>query len=122
MRLVKNIVFIKMDLDIQIINHNYIQRLLIFSVFLYKRYRGQPEIYYYHIQGFLDKKLPFKVDYQMDIPLLSLEDRRDLSLNSILGEEVEPYLINIHFKTGWKDSTIYVDLNKEEEYLEYLKN
>jgi hypothetical protein len=111
-----------MDMDIQIINHNYIQRLLIFSVFLYKRYKGQPDIYYYHIQGFLDKKLPFKVDYTMDIPLLSLEDRRDLSLNSILGEVETSYIVTIHFKTGYQSSTIYVDLSKEVEYEKYLKN
>lgn len=113
-----------MDLDIQIINHNYIQRLLIFSVFLYKRYKGQPQMYLYSIQLFLEKKLPFKVDYTFDIPRLSLEDRRELSLNSLLGEEgTEPtYLVTIHFKTGYKSSTIYIDLDKEEEYEEYLKN
>lgn len=111
-----------MDLDIQIINHNYIQRLLIFSIFLYKRYRGQPEIYNHSIQGFLEKKLPFKIDYVFDIPRLSLEDRRDLLLNTILNKVESSYIITVNFKTGIKSSTIYIDLAKEREYDEYLKN
>jgi hypothetical protein len=110
-----------MNLDIQLLNHNYIQRILIFAVFLYKRYKGQPEIYNYHIQGFLDKKLLFKVDYTILIPFLSLEDRRDLALESLLDGEVHPYIIKIHFKTGYQHSTINIDLNKEEEYEKYLR-
>lgn len=110
-----------MDLDIQLINHNYIQRILIFSVFLYKRFKGQPEIYNHYINGFLEKKLLFKVDYNIIIPPLSLEDRREIALGSLLDGDEHPYIITIHFKTGYQPTTINIDLNNEEEYEKYLK-
>lgn len=115
-----------MELDYQKIYHNFITRLVIFSVFLYKDLRREEEIYNQAVLSFLKKRIPHDINLYLEVgPKMTKEEERDLAISIILDNEEEKGILNlvvIKFKTGLKEVTLQVDLDKEEKYENYLYN
>lgn len=112
-----------MKLDVQQINHNYITRMVIFSIFLFKKYRKEENVYNQMINNFLRRKIGYSIDLKIECgPKFSLEDQRELVIENILNDEDFDHmnLVVAQFKTALKQVNMQVDLNKEEKYEHYL--
>ena len=112
-----------MKLDVQQINHNYITRMVIFSIFLFKKYRKEETAYHQMINNFLRRKIGYSIDLKIECgPKFSLEDQRELVIENILNDEEFDHmnLVVAQFKTALKEVNIQIDLNQEEKYENYL--
>lgn len=111
-----------MKLDFQEINHNYVTRLVIFSIFLFKEKRREELVYLFFINNFLKKRVG-DIDLRIEVgPKMDLGDQRDKRIESILDNTDVDFLnlVVVHFKTGHKEVTLQIDLNKEDKYDQYL--
>ena len=113
-----------MKLDAQIINHNYVTRMVVFSIFLFKNYRKEEAVYFQMINNFLKKKIGYKIDLSIECgPKFALEDSRDILIENILNDDDDFDHMNLvvaTFKTALKEVNMQIDLNKEDKYENYL--
>ena len=112
-----------MKLDINEIYHQYIVKVVIFSVFLYRRQIRQPNVFKLSVLGFTKKRLPWKINLKIDTGLkLDKEDEREILLEEILNGVESDYLsfVTVTFTTPLKETTIEIDLKDEEKYSHYL--
>jgi len=112
-----------MKLDVQQINHNHITRMVIFSIFLFKKYRKEENVYYQMINNFLRRKVGYSIDLKIECgPKFSIEDQRELVIDNLLNQEEFDHmnLVVAQFKTALKEVNIQIDLNQEEKYESYL--
>lgn len=114
-----------MKLDINEIYHNYIIKIVIFALFLYKRQIRQPNVYKVSVMRFTIKRLPWKINLVIDTGIkLNKEDERDLIIDEILNGIESDYLstVTVTFTTPLKETTMLIDLSDEKKYEEYLYN
>jgi hypothetical protein len=114
-----------MKLDINEIYHQYIVKVVIFSVFLYRRQIRQPNVFKLSVLGFTKKRLPWKINLKIDTGLkLDKEDEREILLEEILNGVESDYLsfVTVTFTTPLKETTIEIDLKDEEKYQSFLYN
>ena len=112
-----------MKLDINEIYHNYIIKVVIFALFLYKRQIRQPNVYKISVMRFTIKRLPWKINLVIDTGIkLNKEDERDLIIDEILNGIESDYLstVTVTFTTPLKETTMLIDLSDEKKYEEYL--
>lgn len=112
-----------MKLDINEIYHNYIVRIVIFSLFLYKRQIRQPNVYKLSVLSFTKKRLPWKIDLKIDTgEKLDKDDEREILLEEILNGVESDYLstVVVSFTTPLKETTMSIDLKDEKKYEEFL--
>jgi hypothetical protein len=112
-----------MDFNINKIYHNYITKMVVFSIFLYKRNFRQPNVYKTLVLNFLKKRIPWDIDLDIDTgERLEKIDERELFLIQILEDIEIDYLNNVivTFRTPIKKITIDIDLTKEEKYMKYV--
>ncbi len=112
-----------MKLDINQLYHNYIVKIVIFSLFTYKRQIKQPSVYKLSVISFTKKRLPWKIDLKIDTgEKLDREDERELLLEEILNGVESDYLstVIVTFTTPLKETTMSIDLKDEKKYEEYL--
>ena len=112
-----------MKLDINEIYHNYIIKIVIFALFLYKRQIRQPNVYKVSVMRFTIKRLPWKINLVIDTGIkLDKEDERDLIIDEILNGIESDYLstVTVTFTTPLKETTMMIDLSDERKYEEYL--
>jgi hypothetical protein len=112
-----------MKLDINEIYHNYIIKIVIFALFLYKRQIRQPNVYKISVIRFTIKRLPWKINLIIDTGIkLDKEDERDLIIDEILNGIESDYLstVTVTFTTPLKETTMLIDLSDERKYEEYL--
>lgn len=112
-----------MKLDINEIYHNYIIKIVIFALFLYKRQIRQPNVYKISVMRFTIKRLPWKINLVIDTGIkLDKEDERDLIIDEILNGIESDYLstVTVTFTTPLKETTMMIDLSDEKKYEEYL--
>ena len=112
-----------MKLDINEIYHNYIIKIVIFALFLYKRQIRQPNVYKISVIRFTIKRLPWKINLVIDTGIkLDKEDERDLIIDEILNGIESDYLstVTVTFTTPLKETTMMIDLSDERKYEEYL--
>ena len=90
-----------MKLDINEVYHNYIVRVVIFSLFTYKRLIRQPGVYKQSVYSFTEKRLPWKINLQLDTGVkMSKGEEREILLNEILEGVESDYLTTV---TGSSD-------------------
>jgi hypothetical protein len=97
--------------------------MVIFSIFLFKKYRKEENVYNQMINNFLRRKIGYSIDLKIECgPKFSLEDQRELVIENILNDEDFDHmnLVVAQFKTALKEVNMQVDLNKEEKYEHYL--
>jgi hypothetical protein len=114
-----------MKLDINEIYHQYIVKVVIFSVFLYRRQIRQPNVFKLSVIGFTKKRLPWKINLKIDTGLkLDKEDEREILLEEILNGVESDYLsfVTVTFTTPLKETTMEIDLKDEEKYQSFLYN
>ena len=113
-----------MELDYQKIYHNFITRLVIFSVFLYKDLRKQESVYNQAVISFLKKRISHEIELYLEVgPKLTKQEERDLAIDLILDNDDDKGRLNlvvVRFKTGLKEVTIQIDLDKEDKFENYL--
>ena len=112
-----------MKLDINEIYHQYIVKVVIFSVFLYRRQIRQPNVFKLSVLGFTKKRLPWKINLIIDTGLkLDKEDEREILLEEILNGVESDYLstVVVTFTTPLKEVTMEIDLKDEEKYQNFL--
>jgi hypothetical protein len=97
--------------------------MVIFSIFLFKKYRKEENVYNQMINNFLRRKIGYSIDLKIECgPKFSLEDQRELVIENILNDEDFDHmnLIVAQFKTALKEVNMQINLNKEEKYEHYL--
>lgn len=112
-----------MKLDINKIYHNYIVRIVIFSLFLYKRQIRQPNVFKLSVDSFIKKRLPWKINLIIDTGIkMDKEEEREILLNELLEGVESDWLstVTVTFTTPIKETTIEVDLRNEEKYQKFL--
>jgi hypothetical protein len=112
-----------MKLDINEVYHQYIIKVVIFSLFLYKRQIRQPNVYKLSVMAFVKKRLPWKVNIKIDTGVrLDKDDERDLIIDQILEGVETDYLskVTVTFNTPLKDVTLEVDLSDETKYEKFI--
>lgn len=112
-----------MKLDINEVYHQYIIKVVLFSLFLYKRQIRQPNVYRLSIISFLNRRLPWKININIDLGIiLDKDDERELILNELLDGIESDYLstVTVSFKTPLKDVIIVVDLKNEPIYEKFI--
>jgi hypothetical protein len=114
-----------MKLDINEIYHQYIIRVIIFGLFLYKQQiRHQPNAYKLSVIAFVKKRLPWNTNLVINTGArLSKEDERELVLNEILYDVIDnDYMksVVVVFNTPYKEVIMEIDLTDEGRYSKYL--
>jgi hypothetical protein len=112
-----------MKLDINEVYHQYIIKVVIFSLFLYKRQIRQPNVYKMSVISFVKKRLPWKINILIDTGIrLDKDDERDLILNQLLEGIESDYLtkVTVTFNTPLKEVTMEVDLADELKYEKFI--
>lgn len=111
-----------MKLDVQLLSHNYITRMIIFSVFLYKKYRNDENIYEKAINNFLKrKKININVEVEVG-PKYSIEEQRESILEKLFNnDEIDRLnLIVVKYKTPIKEVNMQINISREDKYEDYL--
>jgi hypothetical protein len=112
-----------MKLDINEVYHNYIVRIVIFSIFLYKRQIRQPNVFKLSVDSFIKKRLPWKINLIIDTGVkMAKEEEREILLNEILEGVESDWLstVTVTFTTPLKEITLEVNLKDEEKYQKFL--
>ena len=112
-----------MKLDINEVYHNYIVKVIVFSLFLYKRQIRQPNVYKLSVISFVRKRIPWKINLVIDTGIkLDKEEEREIILNELLEGVESDYLttVVVKFTTPLKETTLEVDLKDEEKYQKFL--
>lgn len=112
-----------MKLDINEIYHQYILRVVIFGLFLYKRQIRQPNVYKLSVIAFTKKRLPWKINLVIDTGIqLDKEDQRDIILEELLNDVESDYMksVTVTFTTPLKETTMTIDLSDEDKYQNFL--
>jgi hypothetical protein len=112
-----------MKLDIHEIYHNYIIRVVVFSLFLHKRQIRQPNVFRLSVLSFVKKRIPWKIELRIDTGIkLDKEDEREILLQELLDGIESDYLttVTVTFITPLKETTIMVDLKHEDRYEKFL--
>jgi hypothetical protein len=112
-----------MKLDINEIYHNYIVRIVIFSLFLYKRQIRQPNVFKLSVDSFIKKRLPWKINLIIDTGIkMAKEEEREILLNELLEGLESDWLstVTVTFTTPLKEITLEVNLKDEEKYQKFL--
>lgn len=113
-----------MKLEINEIHHQYILRMVIFALFLFKRQIRQKNIYKISIDTFLKKRIPWKINLFIDFgDGLSKSEERELILDDLLdGVKTNHFnMVNVIFTTPLKkDCFMRIDLSQEDKYSKFL--
>lgn len=112
-----------MKLNINEINHQFIIKVVIFSLFLYKRQIKQPSVYKISVMKFVKARVPWKIDLVVKTQeKLPTEEERELILNELLYGIENDYMskVTVTFTTPLKEVTMEIDLKDEEKYQNFL--
>ena len=112
-----------MKLDINEVYHQYITKVVIFALFLFKRQMRQPNVYKQSVLSYVSKRLPWKIHLQIDAGArLEKEEERELILDEILNGVETDYLsfVLVSFTTPLKQTTIEVNLKDEARYEKFI--
>ena len=112
-----------MKLDINEVYHQYITKVVIFAIFLFKRQIRQPNVYNMSVQTYVNKRLPWKINLRIDAgERLNKEDERDLLLDELLNGVENDYLsyVLITFSTPLKETIMEINIKDEKKYEKFL--
>ena len=114
-----------MKLDMNELYHNYITKVVIFALFLYKGQLRQPNVYRQSVGAFVAKRLPWKIKLRVETyeEWIDKDITRDLLLDELLdGKETpdELWSVGVRFTTPLKETLMEINLRDEARYEKYL--
>ena len=112
-----------MKLDINEVYHQYITKVVIFAIFLFKRQIRQPNVYNMSVQTYVNKRLPWKINLRIDAgERLNKEDERDLLLDELLNGVESDYLtyVTVTYTTPLKETVMEINLRDESKYEKFI--
>ena len=112
-----------MKLDINEVYHQYITKVVIFALFLFKRQLRQPSVYKQSVITYVSKRLPWKIALRIDAGTrLGKEDEREILLGQLLDGIDTDYLsfVLVTFTTPLKQTTMEINLKDESKYERFL--
>jgi hypothetical protein len=112
-----------MRLELAEVIHQYITKMVVFTIFLYKRQIRQPNIFNQSVNSFLKKRLLYDLELVIDTGIkLDKEEEREILLTELLDGIETDYLstVTVSFKTPLKLTTIVVNLKEEDKYEKFI--
>lgn len=111
-----------MPLDLNTIQHNYIIRIVVFSIFLHKNDIGNKDLFVRNVERFLTSKIPSILSsFKISFPPISKEDRRLMVIDKILYDDKNLLdLIVVSFSTPLKLVNLQIDISDEEKWENFL--
>ena len=104
-----------MDLDYQKIHHNFITRIVIFSVFLYKNLRRQEKVYENSVRSFLRKRISQDIELSLEELKKYVNDKETFIIDN------ENLKITVYGKRNETQKETKERIEKEEKYMENYK-
>jgi hypothetical protein len=112
-----------MKLDINEVYHQYITKIVIFALFLFKRQIRQPNVYKQSVLTYVNKRLPWKIHLQIDTgKRLDKEEEREILLEELLNGVETDYLsfVLVTFDTPLKQTMMEINLKDEAKYEKFI--
>jgi hypothetical protein len=112
-----------MEANINRLYHNYIIKMVIFTIFLYKRSFKQATLFQTLVTSFLKKRLPWNINLSIDVgERLPKELEREIYIIQILEDIEVDYLNNVvvTFRTPITTVKLNINLKEEEKYMKYI--
>lgn len=112
-----------MKLDINEINHQLIKKMVIFSLFLFKRQIGDRVLYEKSVRDFIKKRIIWEIEFYMTPFIIDKQESRQNRLDFILNKKTydDPNLIvDVRFRTAMKLVELTIDLKEEDKYEKYI--
>ena len=111
-----------MKLEINELYHNYIIRMVIFALFLYRSDYRKFDTYKTNVSNFLTKRVPWKIDLYLDRDIKTTYEERFIIIEELISGNKSDYmnLLEVHVKTPIKEVKMVIDFRKKDEYEKYL--
>ena len=112
-----------MKLDVNQVYHQYITRIVIFSLFLFKRQLRQPGVYKQSVLTYVNRRLAWKINLSIDTgEKLDKQSERDILLDELLNGVESDYLtyVTVTYTTPLKETVMEINLRDESKYEKFL--
>ena len=112
-----------MKLDVNQVYHQYITRVVIFSLFLFKRQLRQPNVYKQSVLTYVNRRLAWKINLSIDTgEKLDKQSERDILLDELLNGVESDYLtyVTVTYTTPLKETVMEINLRDESKYEKFL--
>lgn len=112
-----------MKLDVNQVYHQYITRMVIFSLFLFKRQLRQPNVYKQSVLTYVNRRLAWKINLSIDTgEKLDKQSERDILLDELLNGVESDYLtyVKVTYTTPLKETVMEINLRDESKYEKFL--
>ena len=112
-----------MKLDVNQVNHQYITRMVIFSLFLFKRQLRQPGVYKQSVLTYVNRRLAWKINLSIDTgEKLDKQSERDILLDELLNGVESDYLtyVTVTYTTPLKETVMEINLRDESKYEKFI--
>ena len=112
-----------MKLDVNQVYHQYITRIVIFSLFLFKRQIRQPNVYKQSVLSYVNRRLPWKIHLSIDTgEKLDKQSERDILLDELLNGVESDYLtyVTVTYTTPLKETVMEINLRDESKYEKFI--
>ena len=112
-----------MKLDVNQVYHQYITRIVIFSLFLFKRQLRQPNVYKQSVLSYVNKRVAWKIHLKIDTgEKLDKQSERDILLDELLNGVESDYLtyVTVTYTTPLKETVMEINLRDESKYEKFL--
>ena len=112
-----------MKLDVNLVYHQYITRIVIFSLFLFKRQLRQPGVYKQSVLTYVNRRLPWKIHLSIDTgEKLDKQSERDILLDELLNGVESDYLtyVTVTYTTPLKETVMEINLRDESKYEKFI--
>lgn len=111
------------EFNINKIYHQYIKRVVIFAVFLYKNKIRNKEEYEKLVFEFVKKRIFWEINLKVDLDQrLPEKEERKLILDNLLRniENDYPIKVEISFRSPLKETILLINLHEEEKYEKFI--
>ena len=112
-----------MKLDVNQVYHQYITRIVIFSLFLFKRQLRQPAVYKQSVLSYVNRRLAWKINLSIDtVEKLDKQSERDILLDELLNGVESDYLtyVTVTYTTPLKETVMEINLRDESKYEKFI--
>lgn len=111
--------------NINEINHNFIIKMVIFSLFLFKRHLRDPEVYNDYVNTFIKKRIIWDIEFYMKPIIVDKAKDRESILNYYINGDKswmdsQIHIVSISFKTPMRFCKMDIDMRNELEYEKFI--